>query len=91
LSAVSIGFVGLFVGVLEAGGDLTLVTRPLAMRVALGLPYLVGVLALATTAGALLAWRHRYWSLSARIHQTLLALLGLAFCWQLWALGFLAL
>jgi hypothetical protein len=59
------------------------------MRVALALPYLVGSLALVTTAGALLAWRYRYWSLRARIHQTVLALLGLAFSWQLSTLGFL--
>ncbi|QCS43613.1 hypothetical protein [Natrinema versiforme] len=89
LSSVSIGFVMLFMFVLETGGDLTLFTRPLPMQIALALPYLIGVLTLGTTAGALLAWRYRYWSLPARIHQTVLALLGLAFCWQLSTLGFL--
>ncbi|MFC7770741.1 hypothetical protein ACFQS5_18645 [Salinirubellus sp. GCM10025899] len=89
LSGVSVGFVVLFVSVLEVGGELALLTRPLPMRVALALPYLVGSLALVTTAGALLAWRYRYWSLRARIHQTVLALLGLAFSWQLSMLGFL--
>ncbi|WP_222914373.1 hypothetical protein [Natrinema sp. SYSU A 869] len=76
--------------VLDTGGDLTLFTRPLQMQIALALPYLIGVLTLGTTAGALLAWRYRYWSLHARIHQTILALLGLAFSWQLSMLGFLA-
>jgi hypothetical protein len=90
LSGVSVGFVVLFVSVLGVGGELALLTRPLPMRVALALPSLVGALTLVTTAGALLAWRFRYWSLPARIHQTVLALLGLAFSWQLWTLGFLA-
>jgi hypothetical protein len=89
LSSVSIWFVMLFIFVLETGGDVTLFTRPLPMQIALTLPYLVGVLTLGTTAGALLAWQYRYWSLPARIHQTILALLGLAFCWQLSILGFL--
>ena len=88
-SSVSIGFVGLFVFVLETGGDLTLFTRPLPMQIALTLPYLIGVFTLGTAAGTLLAWRNRYWSLPERIHQTILALLGLAFCWQLSTLGLL--
>lgn len=91
LSSVSIGFVLLFMFVLETGGELTLFTQPLPMQIALALPYLVGLLTFGTTAGALLAWWHRYWSLAARIHQSMLAVLGLAFCWQLWTLGFLAL
>lgn len=90
LSGVSIGFVLLVLFIIESSGGLTLITRPLPMQVALALPYLIGILTLGTTAGALLAWWHRYWSLSARIHQTLLALLGLGFCWQLATLGFLA-
>lgn len=90
LSSISIGFVVLFMFVLETGGDLTLFTRPLSMQIALTLPYLIAVLTLGTTAGALLAWWYRYWSLAVRIHQTVLALLGLAFCWQLSTLGFLA-
>jgi len=91
LSSISIGFVMLFMFVLETGGDLTLFTRPLPMQLALTLPYLIGALTLGTTTGAILAWRYHYWSLIARIHQTVLALLGLAFSWQLSALGFLGL
>jgi len=91
LSCVSIGFVMLFMFVLETGGDLTLFTRPLPMQIALMLPYLIAFLTIGTTAGTLLAWRYRYWSLTARIHQTLLALLGLVFSWQLSTLGFLPL
>lgn len=89
LSSVSIGFVVLFMFILESAGDITLITRPVPMQIALTLPYLVGVLTLGTTLGALLAWRYRYWSLSARIHQTILAILGLLFSWQLSTLGFL--
>ncbi|RKD85941.1 hypothetical protein ATJ93_4714 [Halopiger aswanensis] len=91
LSSVSIGFVGLFLFVLESGGEVTLFTRPLVMEVALVLPYFIGILTLGTTAGALLAWRYQYWSLPVRIHQTVLALLGIAFSWQLVVLGFIAL
>ena len=91
LSGVSIGFIALFVFILETGGELTLITRPLPMQIALAFPYLIGALSLGTTAGALLGWRYRYWSLTTRIHQTMLALLGLAFSWQLSTLGFLAL
>jgi len=60
------------------------------MQLALALPYLVGLLTVGTWIGTLLAWRRRYWSLSARVQQTILALLGLGFSWQLWTLGFLA-
>ncbi|MBZ6496646.1 hypothetical protein [Natrinema longum] len=91
LSSVSVGFVSIFLLVLERGGELTLITRPLPMRIALAVPPLIAILALATTAGAILGWRNRYWSLSARIHQTILALLGLGFTWQLHVLGFTAL
>ncbi|GAB7009579.1 hypothetical protein [Halorubrum trueperi] len=90
LSGVSIAFVLLVVVVVGSGGELTLITRPLPMQFALALPYLIGILTLGTVAGAVPAWRYRYWSLPARIHHTLLALLGLGFSWQLATLGFLA-
>ncbi|WP_336000209.1 hypothetical protein [Halorientalis halophila] len=89
VSSLAIAFVLLFGYVLETGGDLTLITRPLPMQLVLALPSLIGALTLGTTAGALLAWRYRYWSLAARIHQTILALLGLLFSWQLTTLGLL--
>lgn len=89
LSSVSIGFVVLFMSALGTGGEATLFTRPLTMQIALTLPYLIGLLTLGTTAGSLVAWRHRYWSFSVRIHQTVLALLGIAFSWQLSTLGFI--
>ncbi|SMO91182.1 hypothetical protein [Halorubrum cibi] len=91
LSSVSIGFVILFMFVLETGGDLTLFTRPLPIQVALTLPYLIGILTLGTTVGTLMAWRYRFWSVTTRIHQTVLALLGLVFSWQLSTLGLLPL
>lgn len=77
--------------VLETGGDLTLFTRPLPIQVALTLPYLIGILTLGTTVGTLMAWRYRFWSVTTRIHQTVLALLGLVFSWQLSTLGLLPL
>lgn len=89
LNCIVVGFVGLLIFVLEIGGDLTLITRPLPMQIALVLPYFIGGLTFLTIVGALLAWRYRYWTLLARIHQTILALLGLMFCWQLSTLGLL--
>ncbi|MDJ1431920.1 hypothetical protein [Halostagnicola sp. A-GB9-2] len=86
----SIGFVLLFVSVIERGGELTLITRPVPMRIALALPSLLVVFTLSTAVGALLAWRYRYWSLRARVHQTFLAALGVGFVWQLYSLGFIA-
>lgn len=91
LSSVSIGFVVLFMFVLESGGDLTLFTRPLPMQIALALPTVIAVLTIATTVGTLLAWWNSYWSLRVRLHQTVLTLLGLGFSWQLATLGFLPL
>ncbi len=89
LSSASLGFVLLVGFIIERGGELTLLTRPLPMQLALALPYLIEVFTLGATAGAVLAWRYRYWSLPARIHHTLLVLLGLGFSWQLVTLGFL--
>lgn len=90
LCTLTIAFVTLLTIILETGGDLTLITRPLPMQLALVFPYLIAVSALGTTAGAVLGWRYRYWSLRARIHQTALSILGLALSWQLSELGFLA-
>ncbi|MCY4732084.1 hypothetical protein KY092_16095 [Natronomonas gomsonensis] len=89
LCSVSIGFVVLFVFVLETGGDLTLITRPLPMQIALALPPVIAILAAVTAGGAILAWWHSYWSLRIRLHQTVLAVLGVGFSWQLATLGFL--
>lgn len=91
LSSVSIGFVVLFMFVLETGGDLTLITQPLPMQIALALPTVIAVLTAATTVGTVLAWWNSYWSLRMRLHQTVLTLLGLGFSWQLATLGFLPL
>lgn len=91
LSVVSLGFVLLLLIVIESGGELTLITRPVPMQVALTLPYLIVLCTLGTTAGAVLAWWNRYWSWRARIHQSLLALLGLGFSWQLVRFDFITL
>lgn len=89
LCGTAIGFIGVLAVALASHGRIALLTRPSPMGVALLLPYLVSVFAGGTVVGALLAWWNRYWSLAARIHQTVLALLGLAFVWQLVALGVL--
>lgn len=89
LSVASIGFVAGFVVVFAEHGLAVFVSNPPSMRVVLALPYLIGVLAAGTAIGAVSAWRNRYWSRTARVHQTVLAVLGLAFIWQLVVLGFL--
>lgn len=89
LSGVSVIFVLLFLFVLRRGGELILLTRPLPMQLALTLPYLIVIFTLGTVLGTVLGWRNQYWTLSVRIHQTVLALLGLGFSWQLAVLGFL--
>ncbi|WP_276259662.1 hypothetical protein [Haloglomus litoreum] len=90
LSLTALGFVLSFLLVV-GGGTRTLLTRPLPVQIVLGLPYVVVALTAGTTLGAALAWRYRYWSLTGRLHQTALALLGLVFCWALAVLGFLGL
>ncbi len=91
LSIVSVGFVLLLLFVIGWIGELSLITRPLPVRIALVLPDVIAVLTVATTLGAVLAWWNRYWSLRARLHQTILALFGFGFSWQLATLGFLTL
>lgn len=89
LCVVSLGFVGLLVATVAAFGEVGLFADPLPKRVALALPPVVGVLAAATAVGAVLGWWKRYWSTWGRVHQTLLALLGVGFAWQLSTLGLL--
>lgn len=89
LAVVSLAFVAGFLAVLGTHGLTLFVTNPATMRVLLALPYIIVVLATGTVVGAALSWRHGYWSRAARIHQTVLAVLGVAFVWQLFELGVL--
>ncbi|RQG93197.1 hypothetical protein EA462_03085 [Natrarchaeobius halalkaliphilus] len=59
------------------------------MRLALVLPHFVLISTIGTVAGTGLVWLNHYWSLTARIHQTILSILGIGFTWQLFVLGFL--
>lgn len=88
LCLTSIAFVVGFLGVLSRVGVIGLLTEPLSLRIVLALPYLVTLLAAGTLLSALSGWWHGYWSLYARIHQTVLAILGLLITWQLVVLGF---
>jgi len=85
----SLGLVGSFVLALGQHGLTLFVTNPPTIQIVLVLSYMVALFAAGTAIGAVLAWRHRYWSRIARIHQTVLAVLGIAFVWQLFVLGFL--
>ena len=92
LCVSSLAFVALLVGGFAIGGEqLAIVTEPLPLRLALWLPPFIAAFAAATVAGAVVAWYNGYWSLAGRIHQTILAVLGVLFAWQLSALGFLPL
>lgn len=91
LSIVSLGFVLLFLLAIGQYGELSLFTRPLPLRLALVLPNLIVVLTAMTAIGVVFAWWNRYWSLRRRLHQTVLALLGFGFSWQLTSLGLSAL
>lgn len=89
LCVVSLAFVALLVGSFVISGMLAIVTEPLPLRLAPLLTPVIAVFALGTLVGAVIAWREGYWSLAARIHQTILAILGVLFVWQLAAFGFL--
>lgn len=89
LCITSLGFIVALVVPIASRGVITLITKPLLIQVALSLPYLILLFTVGTVVGAATAWWNRYWSLIARIHQTILALLGLGFVWQLGVLGFL--
>jgi hypothetical protein len=89
LSVTSIAFALGFVLIFGDHGLTLFVSNPPTTRAVLVLPSLVAVFAFGTTVGAVLAWRDGDWSRLGRLHQTLLAVLGLAFVWQLAALGFL--
>lgn len=90
LSATAVIFSLCLLLLLDNGGELALITRPLPVRIILLLPYLLALFALGTAVSIPIAWRRSYWSRGVRIHQTLLAILGLGFTWQLFELGFLA-
>lgn len=90
LAASSLAFVGLVVASFGLEGELAVVTKPLPLRAALALPPVIGALAAVTAGGTILAWHRGYWSRAARLHYTVVAVLGLLFTWQLRALGFLS-
>lgn len=89
LCVAALGFVGLFFAPIAMFGQVGLFLSSLPKQFALALPPVIVVFAVGTSVGAGLGWWKRYWSLRTRIHQTVLALLGIGFVWQLWLLGLL--
>ena len=85
----SLTFVGLFVAAFAAYEDLVFALDPLSLQLAFASAYLVALFAIGTVIGSVLAWKNRYWSLGARLHQTLLAVAGVVFVALLVSLGFL--
>jgi len=79
-----LGIMSIFVDILpETGGPRIIYEAVPLMNILLSLSYVLGGLALAILAFALLAWVRRYWSLGGRIFYTLLALLALLLTWAL--------
>lgn len=89
LSLSVLMFVSLIGVSFAMSGQLMLVTEPLSLRIAFVFPPLIAVLTLGTLVGAIMGWWKGYWSRTVRIHQTLLAFLGLLFLWQLITFGFM--
>lgn len=89
LCVASLTFVGLFVAAFAAYEDLVFALDPLSLQLAFASAYLVALFAIGTVIGSVLAWKNGYWSLGARLHQTLLAVAGVVFVALLISLGFL--
>lgn len=88
LAVVSLGFLAALAAVITLGGQLLLITAPLPVQVVFAIPYVVVILTVGTILGAGAGWYNGYWSLLGRIHQTLLAVLGVLFVLGLANLGF---
>jgi hypothetical protein len=89
LCCTALGFVIGVVVVLSTAGQLTLIMMPPRLQALFAVPYLVLLFGVGTVAGAVLGWHRGYWSLCARIHQTLLAILAGIFLWRLASYGLL--
>lgn len=91
LCVSSLGFVVLFISGLaaEPTEELAFVVEPLPLRLALWLPPIIALFTVGTVLGAVGAWYNTYWSVRGRLHQTILAVLGVLFVWQLSVTGFL--
>ncbi|MFO0919241.1 MAG: serine hydrolase domain-containing protein [Planctomycetaceae bacterium] len=53
------------------------------MKVLLAIPQVCAGLAVLTVLGSLIAWQQGYWTLSGRLHYSLVALAGIGFVWFL--------
>lgn len=87
LCLASVGFICLFIAPIAMFGQVGLFLDSLPKRIALALPPFIVVFAVGTVIGSGLGWWKQYWSVWARIHQTIVALLGIGFVWQLSTLG----
>lgn len=89
LCMASLALVGLLVAAFVAYEDLVFALDPLSLQLAFASAYLVALFAIGTVIGTVLAWKNGYWSLGARLHQTLLAVAGVVFVGLLVSLGLL--
>jgi CubicO group peptidase (beta-lactamase class C family) len=89
LSAAGLAFIGLLVYSLKDPTQILYGLSPLLKAFLIASP-VCAVLAVLTLIGSLIAWRHRYWRFTGRLHYTLVALAGLGFVWFLYSWNLLA-
>lgn len=82
LSATCLAFLA---GLVTALGDPDQVVfgTPRALKQLLLVPQVCVVLAVLTVVAALFGWKNGYWRFTGRLHYTLVAVAGVAFCWFL--------
>lgn len=79
LSAACLAFLVILVMELEDPNEIAFGTPPWVQKL-LVVPIACGVLTVLTLVGSMVAWARRYWRVSGRVHYTLVALAGIAFC-----------
>lgn len=89
MSGVNIAFIAIFAVILASYGESIALAVPLSLKLALWLPDLASIIALAVGWFAVQAWRKGYWRLGRRIHYSLVALSGLFMSWFYYYWNFL--
>ncbi|MFC4246840.1 serine hydrolase [Natribaculum luteum] len=82
-SVTFLAFVGAFAALLASDPTSFLLGDPLAFRLLLAVPLLGAIGATLTVGLTAWAWYERQWGPLVRLHYTVVALAGVAFCWVL--------
>lgn len=89
LGALNLVFVISLLVILTTYQDTIIFDIPTALRVALWLPDLASIAAIAVLWFAVQAWRNGYWRVGRRVHYTLVALSGIFMAWFYYYWNFL--